>query len=228
MNSGKIIIIDASNAILGDEGSEFYQRFFLALILGAAQARSALKPCQTLPVFCYLDECQWVRNDQKLATILDECRSQKTALILAHQRTEQIKDLNVLSAMSNCAIRFANSDEEAKYLAPKLRSNPEFLSSLPRGTFAAFVRDYTTPALDLQIPYHDMTKLPRMTATEQSALRDKMRAQYSNAPSKPIVNFTPRPPEMEPWRLDSADTKDKPPPPSPPKTPPPPKKVRRW
>jgi hypothetical protein len=86
MNSGKIIIIDASKAILGDEGSEFYQRFFLALILGAAQARSALNPSQKLPVFCYLDECQWVRNDQKLATILDECRSQRIALILAHQR----------------------------------------------------------------------------------------------------------------------------------------------
>ncbi len=83
MNSGKIIIIDASKAILGDDGSEFYQRFFLALILGAAQARSALNPAQKLPVFCYLDECQWVRNDQKLVTILDECRSQRIALILS-------------------------------------------------------------------------------------------------------------------------------------------------
>ena len=38
MDSGKIIIIDANKGMLGDEGSEFYQRFFLALILGAAQA----------------------------------------------------------------------------------------------------------------------------------------------------------------------------------------------
>jgi hypothetical protein len=129
MNSGKIIIIDASKAKLGDDGSEFYRRFFLALILGAAQARSTMRPSEKMPVYVYLDECQWVRNDQKLATILDECRSQKIALILAHQRTDQITNPNVLSAMANCAIRFANSDDEAKYLAPKLRCDPEFLHS---------------------------------------------------------------------------------------------------
>jgi hypothetical protein len=31
MNAGKVILIDASKAKLGDDGSEFYQRFFLAL-----------------------------------------------------------------------------------------------------------------------------------------------------------------------------------------------------
>ena len=36
----------------------------------------------------------------------------KIALILAHQRVEQIKNPNVLSAISNCAIRFANTDDE--------------------------------------------------------------------------------------------------------------------
>lgn len=192
MNSGKIIVIDASKAVLGDDGSEFYQRFFLALILGAAQARSALNPAQKLPVFCYLDECQWVRNDQKLATILDECRSQKIALILAHQRCEQITNPNVLSAMSNCAIRFANSDDEAKFLAPKLRCEPEFFYSLPRGTFAAYIRDLTTTALALKIPYHDMRTLPRMTPAEQSALRDKMRAQYSNPKVRPAAPLEPQ------------------------------------
>jgi hypothetical protein len=182
MNDGKIILIDASKAVLGDDGSEFYQRFFLALILAAAQQRSALKPSQKLPVYCYLDECQWVRNDQKLATILDECRSQKIALILAHQRTEQITSPNVLSAMSNCAIRFANSDDEAKYLAPKLRCDPKFLYSLPRGTFAAFVRDLTTRAVALKIPYTDVAALPQATAEQQTAIRRRMRAEYGSFP----------------------------------------------
>ncbi|HVX90244.1 MAG TPA: hypothetical protein VHC20_01250 [Candidatus Paceibacterota bacterium] len=184
MNTGKIIVIDASKAVLGDEGSEFYQRFFLALILAAGQQRAKLKPEDKLPVYVYLDECQWVRNDQKLATILDECRSQRIALILAHQRTEQITDKNVLSAMSNCAIRFANSDDEAKYLAPKLRCEPEFLCSLPRGTFAAFVRDLTAQAVALKIPYVNLDTLPRMTAEQQTAIRERMRTEYGFAPQQ--------------------------------------------
>ena len=182
MNSGKIILIDASKAVLGDEGSEFYQRFFLALILAAAQQRAKLKPDEKMPVYCYLDECQWVRNDQKLATILDECRSQKIGLILAHQRTEQITDKNVLSAMSNCAIRFANSDDEAKYLAPKLRCEPELLYSLPKGTFAAFVRDLTPHAVALKVPYTNLETLPRMTSRQQEIIRQRMRAEYGFVP----------------------------------------------
>jgi predicted ATPase len=193
MNSGKIIIIDASKAVLGDEGSEFYQRFFLALILGAAQARSALDPSQKLPVFCYLDECQWVRNDQKLASILDECRSQKVALILAHQRTEQITNPNVLSAMSNCAIRFANSDDEAKFLAPKLRCDTDFLSSLPRGTFAAYVRDYLTKAIAIKAPYYDLRTLPRMSAEQRIAVRERMRAEYGYVRELPQSAPAPHP-----------------------------------
>jgi hypothetical protein len=184
MNSGKFILIDASKAKLGDDGSEFYQRFFLALILGAAQARSTLRSSEKLPVYVYLDECQWVRNDQKLATILDECRSQKIALILAHQRTDQITNPNVLSAMANCAIRFANSDDEAKFLAPKLRCDTEFLYSLPRGTFAAFVRDLTPRAIALKVPYRNIEDLPRMSAAQQAAIRQRMRDEYGFIASK--------------------------------------------
>ncbi len=84
--------------------------------------------------------------------------------------------------MSNCAIRFANSDDEAKYLAPKLRCDP-------------------ATALALKIPYTDMSSLPRMTPKEQSALGDKMRAQYSNAKVRPAAPLEPRRSEAAYQRL---------------------------
>jgi hypothetical protein len=187
MDAGKIILINNSKAILGDEGSEFFGRFFIALILAAAQQRSNRKERDKLPCFVYIDECHNViKRDEKIPTILDECRSQKIALILAHQRTEQITSANVLSALSNCAIRFANSDNEAKYLADKLRTTPEFLRSLRRGTFAAFVRDVTPQALALKIPYYNLSKLPQMTSNKQASLRERMRAEYSYIPSPPL------------------------------------------
>ena len=53
----------------------------------------------------YIDECQNViARDEKISTILDECRSQKIGLILSHQRTAQISNDNVLSALRNCAM----------------------------------------------------------------------------------------------------------------------------
>ena len=182
MDAGKIILINNSKAVLGDEGSEFFGRFFIALILAAAQQRAGRRSDQKLPCFVYIDECHNViRRDEKIPTILDECRSQKIGLILAHQRTAQL-DAKVLDAVANCAIRFANSDDEAKFLADKLRTTSEFLRSLPRGTFAAFVRDLTPQALALKIPYVDVSRLPKMTEREQLAIRLRMREQFSFSP----------------------------------------------
>jgi hypothetical protein len=183
MDAGKIILINNSKELLGEEGAEFFGRFFIALVLAAAQQRSSRKQEDKLPCYFYIDECQTViRRDTKIATILDECRSQKIGLILAHQRTEQIKDRDVLSALFNCAIRYANSDDEAKLLAPSLRTTPEFLWALPRGTFAAYVRDFTQQAVSLQIPFRDLSKLPQLSSEEQRALRARMREQFCFTP----------------------------------------------
>ena len=186
MDAGKIILIDNSKQKLGDEGAEFFGRFFIALVLAAAQQRAGRPHSEKLPCYFYIDECQNViRRDEKISTILDECRSQKIAMIMAHQRSAQITSPNVLDALANCAIRMANSDDEAKYLADKLRTTTDFMRSLPRGTFATFVRDLTPTALALKIPYTDFSTLPRMTAAEQQAIRQRMRTQFSFTPQKP-------------------------------------------
>lgn len=188
IDAGKIILIDNGKQRLGDEGSEFFGRFFIALVLAAAQQRAGRPASEKLPCYFYIDECQNViRRDEKISTILDECRSQKIAMIMAHQRTAQITSANVLDALSNCAIRMANSDDEAKYLSEKLRMDTDTLRSLPRGTFATFVRDLTRTGIALSIPYTDLAKLPKMTAVEQVAIRERMRAQFSFSPQSQIV-----------------------------------------
>jgi hypothetical protein len=194
MDAGKVILINNSKSMLGEEGAEFFGRFFIALILSAAEQRSVRAAKGKLPCYVYIDECQTViRRDTKIATILDECRSQKIGLILAHQRTEQIKDADVLSALSNCAIRYANSDDEAKYLADKLRATPEFLRSLGRGRFAAFVRDVTTSAVALDIAPVNFTDYEQLTDAEIEAIRRRMRLQYGTSGASPTPPTPPLP-----------------------------------
>lgn len=179
MNAGKVLLINNSKSVLGEEGAEFFGRFFIALILAAAEQRSGRSAREKLPCHVYIDECQTViRRDTKIATILDECRSQKIGLVLAHQRAEQIKDADVLSALANCAIRFANSDDEAKYLAEKLRVAPDFLRSLGRGRFAAFVRDVTPSAVAVDVSPIDFSDYEQLTHTEIEAIRARMQEQY--------------------------------------------------
>jgi hypothetical protein len=188
MDAGKIILVNNSKSALGDEGAEFFGRFFIALILAAAQQRSGRSASEKLPSYVYIDECQTViSRDTKIATILDECRSQKIGLVLAHQRTEQIKDSDVLSALSNCAIRFANSDDEAKYLSEKLRASAEFLRSLGRGRFGAYVRDVTRSAVALDVTRVDFSRYAHLSDTEFEAIRTTMREQYGTSRGEPPI-----------------------------------------
>jgi hypothetical protein len=193
MDAGKVIIINNSKARLGEQGAEFFGRFFIAQVLAAAQQRAGRKGAHKKPVYFYIDECQNViSKDERIPTILDECRSQKVALILAHQRTEQITSPNVLSALSNCAIRYSNSDDEARYLSSKLRCAPELLQSLKRGRFAAFVRDLTPSAIVLDAPRVDFSDYEQLTPQESDALTAKMREQYG----VPLAVASPSRPEQ--------------------------------
>ncbi len=208
MDAGKVILIDKSKKRLGDEGSEFFGRFFIALVLAAAEQRAGRRQDQKKPCYFYIDECQNViRRDEKISAILDQCRSQKIGMILAHERTAPIINDNVLDALANCAIRMANSDDEAKYLSDKLRSDTETLLSLPRGTFATFVRDHTRTAIALKVGYVDLSQLRRLSPAEQREIRTRMRLEYSFTPIEASVTdppVTPQPqqgvPDQEPSR----------------------------
>ena len=190
MDAGKVILINNSKAALTDEGAEFFGRFFIALIVRAAQQRTELAPEAKKPCYVYIDECQSViAKDTRVPTLLDECRSQNIGLILAHQRTAQLS-APVLDAVANCAIRMANSDDEAKFLADKIRMSADSLRSLPRGTFGTFIRDFSPPGFTLKVPRYDVAKLPRMTDEEFAALRERMRATFAEMPQDRTAQAT--------------------------------------
>ncbi len=58
MDAGRVIVINNSKAILGDEGAEFFGRFFVALIARAAQQRAGRPQASKKPCYVYIDECQ--------------------------------------------------------------------------------------------------------------------------------------------------------------------------
>ena len=185
MDAAKVIVIDNAVAKLS-VGSEFFSRFFLALILSAAQQRAGRSDREKLPCYVYIDECDTViSNDQSVPSILHRCRSQKIGLILAHQEIQQIKSADVLGALSNCAVRIANSDEEAPELAPRLRTTPDVLRSLRRGQFALYMRDCTSHPLIIDVANHPVSAWPKMSARDYRRIEDEMRARYDYAPDRP-------------------------------------------
>jgi len=192
LDSGKLIVIDTEIDDLGEQGAEFFGRFFVALIWMYAVSRSKLRMEDKLPVYVYIDECQTViTRDEKVATILDTCRSQKIALTLAHQRIGQIQSPNVLDALNNCAIRFANSDDDAEALAKRFRVDASQLR-LPQGSFACFVRDVTAQARTISVPLFDTSQFPppKSTLVPQE--------QATQAVETPVMKPASTPPEPAP------------------------------
>lgn len=186
MDAGKVIIIDNSIAKLGG-GSEFFARFFIALILAAAQQRSKRKSEDKLPVFIYLDEAQDViARDDSVATILHQCRSQNIAMIFAHQAVQaQIKSEDVKAALADCAIRMTNPDDEAHELAPRFRCKAEDLQNIPKGSFALYVRDHLQKPIVVSVPDDPIWKKdtwPKMTDEDFREVRRQMAERYSYFP----------------------------------------------
>jgi type IV secretory pathway VirB4 component len=191
LDSGKLIVIDTEIDDLGEQGAEFFGRFFVALIWMYAVSRSKLRMEDKLPVYVYIDECQTViARDEKVATILDTCRSQKIALILSHQRIAQIQSPNVLDALNNCAIRFANSDDDAEALAKRFRVDASQLR-LPRGSFACFVRDVTAQARTISVPEFDLSQFPPPPLRAPQPTRSH---KSDEAPHKPEPLLVAEPP----------------------------------
>jgi hypothetical protein len=180
MNSGKVILINTAKDLLKETGTEIFGRFFIALIAQAAQERATLPESKRLPTFVYIDEAADY-FDRNIGLILSQARKQKIGMVLAHQYLGQLDPKLQEAFGANTAIKFAGgvSNKDARSLAPMLGCTPEFIESMPKGSFAASVRGLTTTALPLRFELGTMEKLPRMSKAERNALQEEMRRRYA-------------------------------------------------
>jgi hypothetical protein len=173
MDQGKVVVIDNSQAKCTAEGCGFIGRLFVAQIWSAGTARALISDHLKKPTYVYIDEAHLViKKDQKIAAIIDELRSQKIGLILAHQKVRgQIDDINVLSSLENCAIKMVNVGAgERDYFSKLLGIPPERMKDLPRGHFATDIRWEGASIKKVPkavLPYRTMTEQEKKTHQER-------------------------------------------------------------
>lgn len=180
LNSGKVILINTAKSLLKDTGSQFFGRFFIALIAHAAQERSALKADDRMSTILYLDEAHEYCN-QTTDTLLAQARKYGLGVVLAHQYLGQLDGKLQDAFATNTSIKFVGgvSSKDAKAFAPMLRCSSEFIESQPKGTWAASIRGVTTGAVPLRFPFGVMEQEPRMDAGEWKTVRADMRERYA-------------------------------------------------
>ena len=190
MNSGAIVLVNTSKALLKSAASALFGRTMIALTLRAAFERVAIPPEQRRPAFLIIDEAADY-FDSNVDALLTQVRKFKLGLVFAHQYLDQLDGGLRASFAANTAIKFAGgvSDKDARALAPDMRCKAEFIASQRKHedqtTFAAYIRNLTPTALSLSVPFGTIDRMPQMTPTAQAALRERNRQSYAAAPPAP-------------------------------------------
>jgi hypothetical protein len=148
-----------------------------------------------IPVYCYLDDCnEVIGRDENVNRILTKCRSQKIAMILAHQKMVDIPSIPVKQALKDCAVRIGHPDEEISELAHRFRMTPQKLQGLHQHQFALFVSGIMKEGIVIDIPNDPVKHWEPMEDRDFRAIRAKMRKEYCEeqkerpvAPPPPVV-----------------------------------------
>ncbi|MCL5784075.1 MAG: type IV secretion system DNA-binding domain-containing protein [Patescibacteria group bacterium] len=91
MDEGKILIVNLSKGVMGEENSNFLGLVLVPKILAAAMSRADVPEDQRRPFYLYVDEFQNFATDT-FATILSEARKYKLNLVVANQFIGQMPE----------------------------------------------------------------------------------------------------------------------------------------
>lgn len=90
MNQGKVILVNLSKGLTGEENSKLVGRMITMQIKLSALKRAKLEPKDRTPFFLYIDEFQNYVS-KSIESILSEARKYKLGLVIAHQYIDQLK-----------------------------------------------------------------------------------------------------------------------------------------
>jgi hypothetical protein len=128
---------------------------------------------------------------------------------MAHQYLDQLAGGLRASIASNTSIKLAGgvSDRDARSMAPDMRTTPSFILERHKGAketqFACYLRNLTTAALSLTVPFGTMEREPTMSDDAYQKLLAANCARVSETsptdPKEPIIRL--HHPDL-PWQLE--------------------------
>lgn len=164
MERGAVILIDTSIKELGESGSTFLGRFFIALVTLASQQRDTTKPLR--PVWFYIDEASTYLSST-IENLLERARESRVGLILAHQQLSQLTRISPqleASVMTNTSIKIVGgcSYQDAVSLAKEMGVTPEALKNQPPLNFKLKVKGFIR-SVGIEVEAGYLERMPKRT-----------------------------------------------------------------
>jgi hypothetical protein len=190
LQDGAVVLINTSKALLKTDASALFGRYIIACVISAAFERIAIPAEQRSPAFLIVDEAAEYFDDN-LETLLSQARKFNLGVLFAHQHLDQLTSDLRAAVAANTSIKIAGgvSDKDARALAADMRTTADFLTGMAKHArsteFACYVRNYTTNAVRLTIPFGALEAAPRMSADEQALVIASNREHYAAGHEQP-------------------------------------------
>lgn len=207
MDEGKILIVNLSKGLIGEDNAAILGAFMVTKIQLAAMSRSDIVDIRDRrPFYLYVDEFQNFATDS-FATILSEARKYGLNLTVANQYISQMTDTVRDAVFGNVGtmISFRASADDAPILSKQFEPNFEALDLLQMHNrnfiINMVIGGEKTPAFSAKT-----LELPPVQADNTSRIIENSRRHYSRerhdiereissviAPPTPVVATTPAP-----------------------------------
>ncbi|MGH1419411.1 MAG: hypothetical protein ACRBCJ_11190 [Hyphomicrobiaceae bacterium] len=181
LNDGKVVLINTAKGALKAEWSSILGRYFVALIMQAAFARSFIPQHQRRLALVHIDESSEYL-DANIDQLLIQGRKYSTALHLYAQHMSQFADKGLkATALAIPALRYVGSlnDADATLLAKEMNTTPEFLKAVRKTTteteWSLFVRNLTPTATRISVPFLQAEREPKMSPAAYQRLLTRNR-----------------------------------------------------
>ena len=188
-NKGSIVLVNTSEMLLKENASPLFGRYIIARTMASAFERAAIPEQQRRPTFLIIDECAPYVDDT-FDKLLTRLRQFKLGVCAAFQHMEQVSEKLRSSIASNTSVKLAGGlgYSDSRWLARDMEATPEFLKAQRRDAaeppkwtqLACYVRNYTTQAVSLTVPFYTLENMPQMTSAEYRALLERNRARVSS------------------------------------------------
>jgi len=180
LNRGAVILVDTAKDFLKENSSTF-GRLFISLVLQAVLERAAIDEDDRKPTFLIVDEAASFFSSN-IDDLLTEARKYKCGCVFAHQFLDQASGSLRASLAANTTIKFVSgvSANDARAMAPEMRTTADFILDQPRYHFAAHIRNVTPQAVT--IPITPVAGHRQLSPAEFEELMARNRERVSIAP----------------------------------------------
>jgi hypothetical protein len=213
MQGKRIVLVNAGNQLLGEEGMEIFLQFLLGQFYAAAFLRAEIPEADRHLFMLMVDEASHVfKSSPHVGRILTETRKYNVAFFGATQLTDHMSPEVKTAVYGATAIRFAASAsaDSSTALAREMFCTSDFIRSMrsferSHAEWAVQVTDLThNRAVKMTLPSGIVHAASRMTAADIEIVRDRNHARLMATVPAPAPVPPAAPPILAPPTLDPA------------------------